>query len=193
LDVSANALYSLPTTQTLSGYGSVTTGSNGLSVYGNITPGSIDGTTRGLITVNGGLTLASTAVTTLTLVSTNGGVGTGYDGVKVTGTLQYSGQLNLIVNDPEVGTFNLFQASKFETGLTGVSLAGSWNPGAFTPGANGSWTYVDNTYDWIFKETTGQLTVALVPEPSTWVLLGIGLVLGVLFRRKLLRKQAADC
>ena len=88
LDMSTNSFYTLGTNQTLSGYGAIKAPSTLLTVNGNITPGSIDGTTRGLITVNGNLSLASTAVTTLTLISTNGGAGSGYDGLKITGSLQ---------------------------------------------------------------------------------------------------------
>ena len=190
LDMSTNSFYTLGTNQTLSGYGAIKAPSTLLTVNGNITPGSIDGTTRGLITVNGNLSLASTAVTTLTLISTNGGAGSGYDGLKITGSLQFNGQLNLVVNNaPMVGVFNLFGANTYTKGLTGVALAGSWSPGSFM-GINGLWNYTDHTYDWVFSESTGNLTVSLVPEPSTWALIGLSLIIGVVMRRKFIRKES---
>jgi len=87
-----------------------------------------------------------------------------------------------------VGVFNLFGAKSYTAGLTGVALTGSWNPGNFM-GNSGLWSYTDHTFDWVFNESTGDLTVSLVPEPSTWALLGMGLIIVVVMRRRLNRRE----
>jgi hypothetical protein len=111
--------------------------------------------------------------------------GIDYDSIVATGFLKYNGQLKLIVNNPVIGVFDLFGAGSFTAGLTGVALAGSWYPGPFSQGSTGLWSYSDHTYDWVFNENTGDLTVSLVPEPSTYALLGLGvLALAIAVRRR---------
>jgi autotransporter-associated beta strand protein len=184
LDLSSQQFYTMGTNQTLSGYGVINAPAISLNVNGKITPGSLDGTTRGLISVNGNLVLGSNSTTTLTLNSP-GMAGIDYDSVVATGFLKYNGQLNLIVNNPVVGVFDLFGAGSFTAGLTGVALAGSWYPGPFSQGSTGIWSYTDHTFDWVFNENTGDLTVSLVPEPSTCTLLALGvLALGIAVRRR---------
>ena len=184
LDLSSQQFYTMGTNQTLSGYGVINAPAISLNVNGKITPGSLDGTTRGLISVNGNLVLGSNSTTTLTLNSP-GMAGIDYDSIVATGFLKYNGQLKLIVNNPVIGVFDLFGAGSFTAGLTGVALAGSWYPGPFSQGSTGLWSYSDHTYDWVFNENTGDLTVSLVPEPSTYALLGLGvLALAIAVRRR---------
>ena len=38
---------------------------------------------------------------------------------------------------------------------------------------SGVWTSLSNEFDFTFDESTGVLATAAVPEPGTWVLLGI--------------------
>ena len=129
-------------------------------VNGNINPGSIDGISRGLITITGNLALGSSSVTTLSLTSTNS-AGTDYDALRVSGNLTYNGELRLVVNTPAIGVFDLFGAGSFTDGLKGVALAGSWNPGPFTLEGTGHWSYTSHDFDWVFSENQGTLTVSL--------------------------------
>jgi hypothetical protein len=124
------------------------------------------------------------------LTLNNAGVaGTDYDSVNVSGFLNYGGELDLIVNTPSVGTFDLFSAGSLNENFTNLKLFGSWNTGSFTQGVGGNWTYTDpnNTYNFDFTPSSGLLQVISVPEPSTYALLGLGvLVLVSAYRRTII-------
>jgi hypothetical protein len=57
--------------------------------------------------------------------------------------------------------------------------------GSFLTDSNGLWSGSNAGVTYQFSDSTGKLTVQAVPEPSTWALLGLG-VLGMLiaFRRR---------
>ena len=188
-DVSSQSAYTLTTNQTLSGYGVINAGAGVVMVNGNINPGSIDGISRGLITITGNLALGSSSVTTLSLTSTNS-AGTDYDALRVSGNLTYNGELRLVVNTPAIGVFDLFGAGSFTDGLKGVALAGSWNPGPFTLEGTGLWSYTSHDFDWVFSENQGTLTVSLVPEPGEFALLVAGLFTWFIVRRITVYKNA---
>ena len=159
--------------------------------------GSATNTTTGLLSItNGNLTLGGT--TTMLLNNSSyghpGTPGINYDSVNGTAALNYGGTLDIRINNPSPGTYNLFSGfSSYNTNsdFTAVNLFGSWNPGAFTETGSGVWTYTpvaDTNWVLTFSDASGQLVVA-VPEPSTWALLGVSLIAGLVIRRKLNRRE----
>lgn len=89
--------------------------------------------------------------------------------------LTYGGNLTLnITTSTPLSSYNLFTLGS-ETGtFSNIALAGLFS-GSMTS-SGGVWTALNNNgYDLTFTESTGvlQATAAAVPEPGTWVLLGI--------------------
>ena len=86
--------------------------------------------------------------------------------------LTYGGNLTLnITTSTPLTSYNLFTFSS-ETGtFSSIALTGSFS-GNMT-NTSGVWTSLSNEYDFTFNESTGVLATAAVPEPGTWVLLGI--------------------
>jgi len=185
----ADSAYTLASNQTLKGFGTVNigAGSGTLTANGNITTGD-----SAIISVNGSLTLGSTAVTTLTITAP-GIAGTDYDAIQVTNALTYNGTLNIAYSGmtSPVGTFNLFSAGTFVTSdFTGVNLTGTWSPGSFVSQGSEVWSYTaGDGSSVIFNGVNGSLIISAVPEPSTWALLGLSLIVGLVSRRKLLRQK----
>jgi fibronectin-binding autotransporter adhesin len=149
-----------------------------LNSGGTLSPGNSVGT----MNFSAGLTLNSTSTVRMEISNVNGSA----DRINVTGgTLTYAG--NLVFDAASMSgitnnTYTLFTGS--QTGSwNSVALASGPSPG-FT--SNGSvWTR--NTGDgniWTYNQSLGTLTV--VPEPSTWALIGVGaaFVLWRLRRRK---------
>jgi len=113
-------------------------------------------------------------------------------------TIGGSGTNNQILG---TGTINLNGHFAFDLSGAGTTLGDSWaivNVGTLTE-TFGSTFDVQNFFSvnstlWAksiggghfynFDETTGGLSVTTVPEPSTWALLGIGLAVAVLYRRR---------
>ena len=180
--------YAIQPNQTLAISGTVDVSSGTLTNLGTL--GNVNALTNALLTIsNGNLTLGSSSTNILNLRNP-GTRGIYYDAVTVSGTLTYGGMLNIGLNSPVAGTFDLFTAGTYTSYLTNdfsaVSLFGSWNAGQFIEGAGGNWTYSDPSGDWklTFSDANGQLVIESVPEPSTWALLGVSLVLGLVIRRK---------
>ena len=86
--------------------------------------------------------------------------------------LTYGGNLTLnITTSTPLSSYNLFTFSS-ETGtFSSIALTGSFS-GNMT-NTSGVWTSLSNEFDFTFDESTGVLATAAVPEPGTWVLLGI--------------------
>jgi autotransporter-associated beta strand protein len=121
------------------------------------------------------------------------------------GTLLLSNDAQLLftigasgVNNQINGNGTLTLNGDFKFDLTGAAAVGSWNivTGSLTKtfGASFSvldfftvdgtnWTKVNGTSTYTFSESTGVLTAA-VPEPSTWVLLALSLLVVVTLRRR---------
>jgi autotransporter-associated beta strand protein len=153
------------------------------------------GTTFGKLT----FTAAGSAGTALTLTSTahtvmqisNTTPGTGHDQIALTGTgnlLSYGGVLTLSIGGLiQEGAYDLFSftnevASGVGVGsFSSITFAGGIYSGTFTDAGNtGVWTSTaSNGQVFTFTESTGDLLVAAVPEPSVVALLGLGLSVGV--------------
>lgn len=89
--------------------------------------------------------------------------------------LTYGGNLTLnITTATPLSSYNLFTLGT-ETGtFSNINLSGSFT-GSMT-GNSGIWTASSNGYEFTFTESTGvlQSSTAAIPEPGTWVLIGIG-------------------
>jgi trimeric autotransporter adhesin len=183
---------------TLFGHGTV---GGATTINGTLAPGN----SPGIMTFTGDLTLAGT-----TVMEINGtGRGTTYDGVDLTGgvstTLTYGGTLTMSFNAPiTAGVYDLFslglpaanQAGDFASvGATGTEVS-SFSGLVITPGVGWVASLVDtqgvpNTWTLAFDNLTGDLTVAAIPEPSTYaVLAGFGVLGLAVYRRRRVAKAA---
>jgi autotransporter-associated beta strand protein len=128
------------------------------------------GNSIGTMNFSAGLTLNSTSTVRMDISSTNGSA----DRINVTGgTLTYAGNLvfdTVSMTGVTNNTYTLFSGAATGTWAT-VVAAGTYS-GAFIP--NGTiWTR--NAGDgnvWTYDQNAGTLTV--IPEPSTWALIGVG-------------------
>ena len=189
LDVSAVASPSLGSTETLSGSGAVNAGSGTLTVNGNITP--LVGGNNGLISLTGGLTLAGSSTTTLELTSATT-AGSTYDAISASGVLTYNGLLDIVINGaPSYGTYDLFSGGSFSGNFTNVILTGTWDTGTFT-NTGSAWSFTDTggSNNITFTQGSGDAVISLVPEPSSLVLMGLGMFTALLVGRKIRRKSA---
>ncbi len=137
--------------------------SGATTVAGRLAPGQ----SAGAMTFESDLTLLSTAIVEMEI----GGRGAGdFDLIEVNGDLTFAGELVITFIDgfipEESETFALFNFTE---------ASGDFSRLVFSnPGLTGS-----------FDAATGLLTVAPIPEPGTWTLLGLsGLALFSRFRRK---------
>ena len=164
---------------TISGTGTV---SGAATVNGNLNPGD-NGT--GLLTFGSSLTMADT---TLTTVEINGMLlGIDYDAVNAAGALTYDGALALAMGatfGTGTYTFNLFDFGSQTGSLDSVTLSGLYT-GSLVNNGFGVWQAVTNsgTEIWAFTQSTGNLSLVVVPEPNVAALLG-GIGLLFLLRRR---------
>lgn len=162
----------------LSGSGTITT--TGLvTVNGALTPGN----SPGVLSFGNDLVLGGTAATTMELDGT--ARGTGYDGVDVTNALTYGGSLSfdlLTVFGAGSYTFDIFGFGSQSGDFASVAMTGLYT-GSFSDMGGGVWSLVNGTDTWTFTQSTGDLGLVVVPEPSA-ALLGMLGVLGLLVRRK---------
>ena len=167
---------------TLNGSG---TFNGAVAVNGSLNPGN----SPGLQTYNSGLTLGAASATTMEIAGTGGVGGTDFDMVNVAGgTLGYGGSLSIVdylafnVSGQD-GIYNLFDGTTTGdfTSVTvdGVALTGSNLLGTGT----GAWAASSGGVDYSFTESTGVLSVTVVPEPGAALLGGVGM-LALLRRRR---------
>jgi autotransporter-associated beta strand protein len=166
---------------TLGGNGSIG-GAATIASGGNLTTGSGG---IGALSLSGGLTLLGGSTTTFLINSTNS-----FTSINLIGsTFTYGGALsfNITSYTPAAGdaftVFNMTGGAVQSGDFTSVT-AGSL---IFTE-AGGVWSGMYNGLQYQFSDATGTLSVnpTLVPEPSTYALLGLGaLSLVVAYRRKI--------
>jgi fibronectin-binding autotransporter adhesin len=158
--------------------GSGTIGGN-TTINGTITPGN----SPGVLAFGGTLALAGASGTVMEI---NGSTrGTGYDGVDVTGAITYGGALTLDLGMIFGGgshTFNLFDFASQTGSFSTVALADAYT-GSLTNDGSGVWGLVDGDNTWSFEQSTGDLNLSVIPEPSTALLGALGL-LALLRRRR---------
>jgi autotransporter-associated beta strand protein len=179
LNVAAVSGFAIGTGQTLKGNGTVI---GNTTINGNLQPGN----SPGVLTMNGSLTLNSTATTTMEINGTTRG--TDYDGIDLVGpnALTYGGILTLSFGTTfGVGnyTFDLFSFSSTPTGsFANVTLAGNYT-GSLTNNS-GVWSLTSGNNTWTFTQSTGDLGLSVIPEPTTSLMLAGSLTALVVFRRR---------
>ncbi len=171
------------------------------TVNGTLAPGN----SPGVLTFTGNLTLAGTSTTAIEISGI--GRGTAYDGIDLTGdgtkALSYGGTLSMSFGAPiTAGVYDLFAlgAVTHSGDFAAVNAAGSevnsFSGLTITPGTGWDATLVDNqttpgSWSLSFDNTTGDLTIAAIPEPSTCAaLFGLGVLgLAALRRRRANKAQ----
>jgi autotransporter-associated beta strand protein len=153
------------------------------TINGNLQPGE----SPGIMDFSADLTLASTANTTVE-INGSGARGTDFDGIDVGVALSYDGTLTLDLGTTfGVGNyvFELFDFGSESGEFSAIDLAGNY---AGSLSGNGDvWSMTDGDDTWTFTHSTGNLGLDVIPEPSTWVLIGIGFAM-ILWRTR--RRQS---
>jgi hypothetical protein len=104
--------------------------------------------------------------------------------------LTYGGNLTLnITTATPLSSYNLFVFSSELGTFSSIALTGSFS-GNMT-NSSGVWTASSNGYDFTFTESNGVLSAATaaIPEPGTWVLVGIA---AIFFLYRMRRKDASS-
>lgn len=175
--------WELGASQTLNGTGTVT---GAVSIAGTLNPG----TGAGVLSFGNALTLKSSASTTIEIASTGMVRGTDYDGITVGGALSYGGALALALGvtfDAGEYHFNLFDFVSDPIGdFNTVLLTGSYSGSLLRSGDVWQTTTNSGNEIWSFSQDTGNLSLTVIPEPSTTLLGGLGTLLLLGLRRRTL-------
>lgn len=160
-----------------------TLGGNGI-IGGNTTFSSTatlsPGNSTGVLTFNQNLTLNTGSFSNFEI---NGATrGSQYDGVDVGGALAYGGTLTLNFGTTfGVGNFtiNLFDGfTSQSSNFAAINFTGDYT-GSMTDSGGGIWDLVDGVNTFQFSTATGNLSLTVIPEPSTaafLLLAGLGLL-----------------
>ncbi len=165
-------------TGTLGGTGTITATS--VTAGGQVSPGN----SPGQLTLTGNLTLLSTSTLLLELAGT--AKGTSYDFLSVGGSAVLAGQLSVTILN---GFQNTLASTDTFTVVTATSVTG-----AFTNIANGQRLFTSDGLGSFQVNYGPSSTFALnsvvltnfvpVPEPSTYALLGVGLIVVIVASRR---------
>jgi trimeric autotransporter adhesin len=179
---------------TLKGSGNVT-GATTIQSGGFLAPGN----SPGLLTFDSALTLAGTTTMEILGTGTDRGLNTanGYDAINTgAGLLTYGGNLTVSFGSTTAAgaDYDLFQiGAGSSTGSFGsVTIGGTYASVGNLVNTLGVWMGDDvaNNLRFTFTESTGNLTVAAIPEPSAYAAAaGLGMMAFALYRRR--RQQAA--
>ena len=178
LDVAAVASgFKIGTNQILQGSGTVI---GNTTIEGSLKPGN----SPGLLTFNNDLTLAGASSTVMEFLGA-GVRGTDYDAVNVGSLLTYDGSLTLDFGATFAQgsyNFNLFDFNNQSGFYDNISLSGDYS-GSFT--RNGTdWEWSSGNETWNFSQSTGELSLNVIPEPSSLSLLLLGTVVWLRQRRR---------
>ncbi len=163
--------------QTLLGSGTVI---GNTTIEGSLKPGN----SPGLLTFNDDLTLAAGSSTVMEFLGA-GVRGTDYDAVNVGGLLTYDGSLTLDFGATLAQgsyNFNLFDFTNQSGFYDNISLSGAYS-GDFTQ-IGSDWELSSGTETWNFSQSTGELSLNVIPEPSSLSLLLLGTVVWLRQRRR---------
>ena len=164
---------------TLSGSGTV---NGAASVNGNLTPGNSG---VGLLSFGSSLAMASSTATTMEI---NGTGLSNHDSIDINGALTYDGALALAIGATfGVGTytFDLFDITSQSGSFDTVALGGLYSASLVNNGF-GVWGATTNSGNetWTFTQSTGDLSLVVIPEPNVAALIGGFGMLCLLRRRR---------
>ena len=174
-------------TLTVSGFSGSTTFDG--SIQGKVALSHSDPTSsttlNGLNTYSGDTTIGSSTATFtvggtggLTFYPTTNGVSNWVNGT-AGATVNLNGTFTFDLTNTAISNGNLWNI--VEVGDFVETFGGTFAVNGFTEAAN-VWTKVDGSNTWSFSESTGALTLAVIPEPASILLGGLGMV--ALLRRR---------
>jgi autotransporter-associated beta strand protein len=174
-------------TNTYTGTTTVNNGTLALGSTGSIASSSVlkiaSGATFDVKAKSGGFTLNNPLTIDVDLANAGKLDATGV-------ALTYGGNLTLnITTATPLSSYNLFVFSSELGTFSSIALTGSFS-GNMT-NSSGVWTASSNGYDFTFTESNGVLSAATaaIPEPGTWVLVGIA---AIFFLYRIRRKDASS-
>ncbi len=101
------------------------------------------------------------------------------------GTATFDGEFVLDLSGANITDGNSWML--VNVGTLTESFGGTFNVtstlGVFTEAAN-VWTRVDGDNTWAFTESTGVLSLVVIPEPTTWLLTAFILSVAMVLRRR---------
>jgi autotransporter-associated beta strand protein len=174
---SSSSIVTVATAGTLGGTGIIR---GATTINGALRPG----VGVGLISFGSSLTLASSSQTTMNIDGT--ARGTAYDAISVGTALSYGGGLTLDLGNTFAegsSTFDLFNFGTRTGSFSSVSLTNAYS-GALANNGTGVWSLTSGSQTWSFNQSTGDLSLTVIPEPSLTPLCLMSIALTLSRRRK---------